>query len=170
MKHSVNLSILLAIAISGFATAIPESKQSAWQKTKSFLQRHKKKIVAGVAAATAIGVALGLGYHADKTMKAIEKVGIQPSDEEFEAAVAAVGLLGPLGKQRAINIILKAKDRGILSTEQATMLVITNVGAALAVYWGISHAKFMKDAGFQATKRKIKTGWKALKTAISNLV
>lgn len=169
MKNNIIHSIVLALAISSFATVIPKEAPSAWQKTKSFLKKHRSKIAAGVTAAAIIGLTIGLAYHGNRTMKAIEAAGITPSDEEFMIAIEYVGLLGPLGPTRATALILKAKDLGYLSSNDVGAIATSKIGTALCKYWGITQFKFVGNLGFSLVKQKIEPYHKALKEGVNQL-
>ncbi len=146
MKRSICCSIFLALAISSCTTFKLESR-SIKHKITHFLKKHSWKIAAGLAAAAAIGiVALKLNEHADKTEQAIRDAGIRLFDDEYETAVIAVGLLGPLGEDRTLKLISLALDKKIISRKEAAGLIYTDIGAALANYFDVTTLGFRTRA------------------------
>ena len=152
------LSLALLLGASASIDAATEKKK------QNFFQKHKGKLIAGAAAALALGIGIALGMHTDKTMKAIEKAGISPEDDLFNQAVGAVGLLGPLGMQRTIDLMNAAIDRRAITTKQASSLVVGDIGKALVIYWGVeeqlndekaierAHSAYIRAAGFGRIK------------------
>jgi len=144
MKKVSRIGLLSVALLLGASVPV-----QAASKKQSFFQKHKRKLIAGVAAAAAIGLSVALALHTDKTMTAIEKADIKPGNPEFGTAVAMVGLLGPLGVDRALNMIVKATKttnpvtgKPILSKIEAVGLVHSNVGSALAKYFGLKPVYF----------------------------
>lgn len=132
---------------------------SAPAQAQSFFQKHKSKIVAGVAAAAAIGLTVALGLHANKTDQAVKKAGMGDSPD-YPDAVLVVGFLGPLGMDRTIQLLNTAIDQKIITREDAASIIITDIGKALAIYWGVPHRIYKAKAGFsygaQAAKKAAK--------------
>lgn len=157
MKH-IKLFLIAAMAISTATPTLAESP-SRWQKVKTFLQKHKRKIAVGIGAAAAIGVTLAAGYHANKTLDALEKAGLSSSDPEFGDAVAVVAFFGPLGEQNTLDLFKRALDKKIITNEQAAALVLSDTGNALAYYFGVSpvtfKAKITKIGITQAARAKM---------------
>ena len=166
MKH-FKLFLLSLVAVSSIGTSFMQAEgPSRWQKVKNFMSRHRGKITAGVAAAAGIGIATGVAYHGNKTMNALEKAGLSPSDAEFETAVAVVGLMGPLGEERTLRLIKNAMENHIITGEQAAAFLLSDTGNALAYYFGVQPYKFkakVAAAGISVrTKAKLnemKSGW-----------
>lgn len=125
----LNLILLCSLALSG-CTAF------ANPGVKEFLQKHKGKLKAGVAAAAAIGLAIALTKHAGKTMKALEKAKIDSNNPWYGITLAFVGAFGPLGKDNMNKVFNAAEKVGLISSEYRTdILCHSPVGPALAAYW-----------------------------------
>ena len=170
MKKISRIGMVSLVALLGVSAPLAaQQKKSFIQSAKEFLSKNKSKIAAGVAAAAAIGLTVALGYHANKTMNAIEKAGLKPSDELFSDAVAAVGLLGPLGMDRTIKLMQKAIDRNLITTEEASVLVLTDIGKALANYWGVKHAEYVAKAGFSRFRGAVKRAKQEAEKAVNAL-
>ncbi len=126
------------------------------QKSKTFWQRHKGKLKVGL---VLLGVALTAAvalYHADQTSKAIKNAGITSDDTIFPEAVTVVGTLGPVGMDKTISLINLAIRQNLITKTVASTIVVTEIGKALANYWGVSHATYMTTAGFSYVKSSIK--------------
>ncbi len=180
MKNASRIGLLSLALLLGASAPIDAAQQN---KKQSFFQKHKRKLIAGAAAAATIGIAVALGLHTDKTMSAIEKAGIRPSDSKFNTAVKVVGLLGPLGPDRALDMIVRATtmidpvtEAPILSPAEAAVLVHSKVGDALAYYFGLkpwafklkatqkglAEGKAVFGSALDAAGDKIAAGWKKI--------
>ncbi len=169
------LKLLLACTIA-FSTVAPAlAKKDVDDRT--FWQKHKGKFAKGAAIAAAIGIAIGVGFHVDKTRRAISKAGIKSSDDEFEDAVAVVALLGPLGMDRTLTALSKAVEKNVITANFAADIVFSDIGAALAYYFGVSPTEFrakagvkgMKETGrrlFKKGKEGFKKGWNAFTASV----
>ncbi len=135
------LKLLLACTIA-FSTVAPAlAKQDEPGKVRAFLQKHRGKIAAGVALAAAIGTAITVALHVDKTQKAIEEANIDPKYENV--ATVIVGLLGWVGENRLIRGFewatktdfpgLMPKQK-IVTNEEFGFLIATNIDDAFAQY------------------------------------
>jgi len=165
MSRIMAISLIFSLAVSPITVSAMQSGMDVQeQKKKTFWQRHKKKIWAGVAAALTIGIIIGGARHADKTMTALQDVGLSPNDEIFSEAVGVVGFLGPLGMERTISLMKYAINQGWINTQEAAILVVTVVGAALAKYWGVSHKIYIAKAGFGRVKISVEN----VKDGLSN--
>ena len=169
------LKLLLACTIA-FSTVAPAlAKKDVDDRT--FWQKHKGKFAKGAAIAAAIGIAIGVGFHVDKTRRAISKAGIKSSDDEFENAVAVVSFFGPLGMDRTLSILSKAVDKNVITTNFAAYIVFSDIGAALAYYFGVSPAEFRAKAttrGINAIGKRLlkkakegfKKGWSVFAASV----
>ncbi len=131
LTKTMALGLLFSMAASHveISVAAPAKQE---QKQKTFWQRHKAKIIGGLVAAGVLITGAALAYHTNKTMSAIADAGIRPQDRVFPKAVAIVGLLGPMGQERCLASIKKAKGE-----EKAIAKVFASpIGAALAYYYG----------------------------------
>lgn len=140
----INLLLLSSLAASGMTVSMVQAKEGP---VRAFLKKHKKKIIAGVAAAAAVGGAILLGAHANKTMTAIKAAGLTSSDDEYTTALLWVGLLGPVGKDRAGQLIDLAVQKGVIKAETKTSILCSKVGEALGKYWGVGTAASLFGCG-----------------------
>ena len=108
-------------------------------------------------------------------MNALEKAGLSPSDAEFETAVAVVGLMGPLGEERTLRLIKNAMENHIITGEQATAFLLSDIGNALAHYFGVQPYVFKLNvtrAGItgsgQAKRKEILYGWNNFMSWLKN--
>lgn len=162
------LKLLLACTIA-FSTVAPALAKRD-QDDRTFWQKHKGKFAKGAALAVAVGIAIGVGFHVDKTRRAISKAGIKSSDDEFEDAIAVVAFFGPLGMDRTLSLLSKAIDQRIVSSNFVAYIVFSKIGAALAYYFGVSPAEFRAKAStkgitqlakrvLKEVKKEFKKGW-----------
>ncbi len=166
------LKLLLACTIAFSAVAPALAKKDVDDRT--FWQKHKGKFAKGAAIAAAIGIAIGVGFHVDKTRRAISKAGIKSSDNEFEDAIAVVAFFGPLGMDRTISLLSRAVEKKVISADFATYIVFSDIGAALAYYFGVSPAEFRTKATASGIKKiakrllkKAKEGFKGAWSAFA---
>lgn len=136
-KYTKLMAFGLAFAIATNGVNITaQMKSPQVQKTQSWWQKHKRKLIGIGAAAIGLIAAGGLTYHGYKTIKAIEEAGITSNDEEYESALLVVGLLGPIGPKAAANVIAKAVGAGIFTPLEIGMFMKSKIATALNNYYG----------------------------------
>ena len=167
---------LFLIGTLAFSTVAPAlAKKDVDDRT--FWQKHKGKFAKGAALAAAIGIAIGVGFHVDKTRRAISKAGIKSSDNEFEDAVAVVAFFGPLGMDRTLTTLSKAVEKGVITANFAAYIVFSDIGEALAYYFGVFPAEFRAKAttrGINAIGKRLlkkakegfRRGWNAFTASV----
>lgn len=135
----LNLFLLCALALSMTSPLLAKKEEKKGGK-RSFWQKHKGKIKAGIAIAALVGAAIALTYHGKKTKKAVDNAEV-PS-EYYGDVIAIVGLLGPIGPDRTIKFLTWAHKTNmplvgekIVSDEDIAMAIVTNADNALAYYF-----------------------------------
>ncbi len=139
-KLLIALAVLCAVSNSTNLFA----DQTRWQKFKQSASdwwvRNKAKVAKAVGIGiTVAGVAVvagGTAYHVNKTQKAIEDADVP--QEALGQAVAWVGLLGPLGYQRALDLIVGAYRNGTIKYSTIAALRNANILSALGKYFNDS--------------------------------
>jgi hypothetical protein len=125
------LSVALLLGASAPVQAAP--------KNQSFFQKHKSKLIAGVTTAAAIGLTVALSMHVNKTSAALKGAGIDSNYMDYDKAVAAVGLLGPLGMEKTLKVMQYVIDKKMINNPTDLAILVTpKIGRALAKYWGLS--------------------------------
>ena len=152
MSRIMALSLVCSLAVSPITVSAMQTGMDQAQKKKSFWQRHKGKLKAGLVVAGLAATAALVYFHADKTMSAIRQAHIDRDDEEFPAAVTIVGLLGPMGAKNALRTISKAVPT-VISPEEAVALVFSKIGDALAYYFGLTPSEFRSMAANEGIKK-----------------
>ncbi len=149
------LSLIFSLAVSPITVSAMQSEMDQAiqeQKKKSFWQRHKGKLKAGLVVAGLAATAALVYFHAGKTMRAIEKASIDKDDPERPEAIKIVALLGPLGAKKTLWTINKAIP-SVLSAQEAGALVLSKTGAALAHYFGMDPVTFRGMAAAEGIKK-----------------
>ncbi len=159
-KLLIALAVLCAVSNSTNLFA----DQTRWQKFKQSASdwwvRNKAKVAKAVGIGiTVAGVAVvagGTAYHVNKTQKAIEDAHV--SQEALGQAVAWVGLLGPIGYTRALNVIKNAFNKEIISPEAIEGLYKNKILSALGKYF--NNYSFVKavlsETGFSHLENQAK--------------
>lgn len=162
MKKSTSIFLLSAMVMTSVGTTSP----AAWQKVKKFFAKHKSKIIAGTVAAAAVGVGVGLTYHAKKTLDVLSDV----DEENYMAAVAAVGFFGPLGMKTTLKLMDKAYAGNWFTLSQLSVLVNPPIGKALAKYWGVDYGTYVR-AGVKYAAKGVATKFIGdAKETVNNIV
>ncbi len=166
MMKSLKLFLVLAIAASSFATVMPQKRRPFLE----WMKKHRAPIAAGIAATVAIGVAaVGLTYHGIKVKKALDQAGINSNYEYYDVAIAAVGLLGPLGKTKTLKLFKNALEKKLLTYDEAAMILLPPIGKALAYYFGVNPAAFQAEAAVVVGKTAVKIAVQKAKEALGKL-
>ncbi len=145
MSRKMAISLIFSLAVSPIPVSAMQSDMDQAiqeQKKKSFWQRHKGKLKAGLVVAGLAATAALVYFHGDKTMRAIEKADIAKDDSERPEAIKVVALLGPLGAKKTLWTLNQAIKKNFITAEQAAALVFSKTGAALAYYFGLTPDTF----------------------------
>lgn len=135
---------LFLICTIAFSTVAPTFAKDKDERT--FWQKHRGKIVKGVAIAAAIGAVIGLTYHGNKTMGAVDRAQkdkIFSLDKRYRSnAIEIVGLLGTLGPDRTLDFLRWAvetdipfTDEKVVPLDDVAFIVVTHIDKALAYYF-----------------------------------
>ncbi len=151
ISRKMAISLIFSLAVSPITVSAMQSGMDVQeQKKKTFWQRHKGKLKAGLIVAGVAAITASLAYfHANKTNDAIKKAGIKETDSAYPDAVTAVGLLGPLGAKNTLWSLNAAIKKDLITAQQAAALVFSEIGAALAYYFGMKPNEFRAMAGVE---------------------
>jgi hypothetical protein len=146
MMHKTNLFLVTLFTL---VSSVPIFAQ----EQKSFWQKHKGKIITGTAIGLGAAAVAGSVYYTQQARDTGSKAGIATDDPLYTEAVIAVGLVGPLGKDKFLNICNQAVEKGIITREQYYTVLSSSIGKALAKKWGITQTSLVFAAGFKDIKR-----------------
>jgi hypothetical protein len=132
------IMILSLAIISQAATAgIFKKNPNLWQKINEYALTHRPAIIAeglSVITRTNLGTQAA-GYVNDKANNAIKAAGIQMGTPDYSQARNLLTTYGLFGVDEGVKELVARKDAGTL-----TRIATTDLGAALANFWSISHA------------------------------
>lgn len=142
MKRSLNLSLALLVAFSASGLTV-QTAQANWFTNLTW----KQKLIAAVTAATVVGMVMTTKHQSDLVTSALEQTGLQINTPLGHIAAGFVAAFGPLGKQALIKIVQATKFTSPYVAPMIDSLVQSDLGKAIAYYWGITHQELLNLLG-----------------------